>query len=1509
TVRHGFPFQPTALAFDPVQHLLAIGNRTGSLRIIGQAGVDCHCSHDAEVPIAQILFLVNEGALVTVTSDDHLHLWNFRQKQPSVVHSLKFQREKVSRCHLPFQSKWLYVGTERGNVHVVNIESFTCSGYIINWNKAIELSRKTHPGPVIHLSDNPVDSNKLLIGFESGAIVFWDLKTKSAEFRYNSQEALRSISWHNEGKQFMCSHSDGSLSTWNVKTPQRAVSVTSPHAKIGADGKPDPCKPISKVEWRSTRMGEPVVVFSGGMSFDRTGRTPSITVMAGKSTTVLEMEHNVVDFVSLCDTPWVNDFQDPYAIVVLLQNDLVVIDLTTPGYPCFENPYPMDLHESPVTACQYYANCPMDIIPALYSTGKNQKKSGFSEKVRFLMENKSVGRSGPVSENVELICPGARVQEHSIIFFLSTVTLQFLYKLKTAKVFEKPKRPSEDKDDDPFAIQNIYLCLESRIMCVAGPTHCILFKFSKQETSIETVALEFSIVYEVYDELDSPDFDFSKPSLSVMGQHSSSMGSYSSNTSDNAKGETVTSVKAKSGSRRWGPGFLPDMVCILCWVDGEPPGNITVMSLNSSYGLLAFGNESGLAIVDYMQKTCLLNLGTPDLYGSMDPYQRAPRSPRSKKSPADGLGPSFEDFKSPTVDQSSGNVNSGAAGEDRHNSKVMLAPNMPRVHKAVVKTTSLTLAPCSTVPETSEAFHSIVAKSASLGLPEVAVPALEINPKPPNKKVPPPRPPPPKITPKNSLSEKSTPDPLNPFEEDYFSAEPLPEESEVPVAPPRSKQKSKHQKPLVHQPALDVPLSPNTDLVKTQGSILNPVTTAAVTALTPVISLPRSVSEVTEICKGGTTTSRPTCENPELLSPSSNLKPKSTSTSSLPSTQRRHSGAAVVESSDMSRLKELASKTLSDPKQQSKDGDKGDLRKSSSDSNIPSGEVPVSDLIDNSTNEPWLKKKIQKKCKKKSKLDQGDASENSSSVNSLARNNSDDVESRSGVSDCGIGDKNDAEKTSSTVCNDHEEMLDDFDEKEPARETTPKTPSSNKNFFSRVSLKIKALGGRKSSNEEDDSGPPSGHWNSQKSQERQSKVKIEVMDLSDDAARKHNMQKMYLSDVLQSRKIVDRTDGSSFSRSRSSSMSSLDNVTREAIQCLVFADSFTRKQDSETAPCLWVGTSLGSVIVIVLILQPDQRLSQPVIVSPSGSLYRLKGAIVCMSFLDFRGSLIPCLSEQWRDTRDNKDMSERASKASSRQISVNNSKAKISPTSSTEINNDRQFAIICSEKQARVISLPSQTCAFKVKVTESSFVVRAEVVGMRDSVCLMCYVANGHILAFSLPSLKPLFDTDFLPLADYRVARTFCFSNTGHAMFLCSHTEIQKITYSAEISENLNEMLGELFLPKETPEPPKQGFLKSLFGGGVSTLDREELFGEASGKASKGLAKHIPGSGNLQNLKEQASASGSEFTRTRLLLSERGEKLGDLEDRSAQMMNSAEQFASAAQSMVLKYKDKKWYQF
>lgn len=42
-------------------------------------------------------------------------------------------------------------------------------------------------------------------------------------------------------------------------------------------------------------------------------------------------------------------------------------------------------------------------------------------------------------------------------------------------------------------------------------------------------------------------------------------------------------------------------------------------------------------------------------------------------------------------------------------------------------------------------------------------------------------------------------------------------------------------------------------------------------------------------------------------------------------------------------------------------------------------------------------------------------------------------------------------------------------------------------------------------------------------------------------------------------------------------------------------------------------------------------------------------------------------------------------------------------------------------------------------------------------------------------------------------------------------------------SDTLNEMLGDLYIPNEMPEAPKQSFLKSLFSTAAATLDREEL--------------------------------------------------------------------------------------
>ncbi|KAF7405931.1 hypothetical protein HZH68_005300 [Vespula germanica] len=634
TFRHGFPHQPTAVAFDPVQRLLAIGTKSGSLRILGRPGVDVHVKHEGCTAVMQLQFLINEGALISATTDDTLHLWNFRQKIPQVVQSLKFQRDRITCIHLPLQSKWLYVGTERGNIHVLHIETFVLSGYVINWNKAIEVSRKTHPGAVVHLSDIPLDLSKILIGYESGQIVFWDLKTKSADYRCHSDEPLKSITWHHEGKQFMSSHSDGSLLTWTVRQ-LKPTNVTHPHAKATKDGEPEPCKSIQKVEWKLSRSGEAYVIFSGGLAYDTTGRTPSITVIHGKTTTVLEMEHNVVDFITLCDSPWTSDFQDPYAVVVLLQNDLVIIDLLTPGFPCFENPYPMDIHESPVTCCAYFADCPSDLVPAFYSVGsKSQKKTGFSEKEWPVSGGEWSSSSSSYNE---IILTGHA--DGSIKFWdASAGTLQVLYKLKTAKLFEKSRVRSVDSEEDPLAIQLIYLCPESRKLAIAGSgKYVVLFKFKKAESMSEVVTLEISLSQNPLREIEtSPDHD------------APATGNVPSGGESKHTSEHNHPLKVKTGLQKRAAGFQATLICLTIAPSGEQPENITALSLNSSYGLMAYGNETGLVIIDIVQKISLIVLHTTDLGGSGDPYQRVLRSPKRQD---DSKRENEDKARSPSADQ------------------------------------------------------------------------------------------------------------------------------------------------------------------------------------------------------------------------------------------------------------------------------------------------------------------------------------------------------------------------------------------------------------------------------------------------------------------------------------------------------------------------------------------------------------------------------------------------------------------------------------------------------------------------------------------------------------------------------------------------------------------------------------------------------------------------------------------------------------------------------------------
>ncbi|XP_046649420.1 syntaxin-binding protein 5-like isoform X3 [Daphnia pulicaria] len=1282
TARHGFPHQPTALAYDPIQRLVAIGTKSGAIRILGRPGVSVQVRHDpvpdpaavgsgargadvtgaaassvsagaaggGDVPggsggvtrgsnaglasgsaginhhsgagagpggasnpsssgggsasslvgtggatggqyntagssapgaagqsgnvppnhasgsghhpshgtfsttgpaVIQLQFLINEGALVSATSDDSLHLWNIRQKRPDIVHSLKFQRERITCFHLPFQSKWLYVGTERGNVHIVNIESFSLSGYVINWNKAIELSCKTHPGPVIHISDCPTDPSKLLMGFESGLVVLWDLRTKVADSRFIASEPLRSVSWLSDGKQLISAHTDGSLYTWNSRAGPRPapVSVTYPHAKGGREGKPE-CKAIQKVEWKSSTSGDPFVIFSGGLPQDRPGRSSSITVVHGRNTTVLEMEHNVVDFVALCDTPWTSaEEQDPHAIIVLLQNDLVIVDLLTPGFPCFENPYPMDIHESAVTCCLYMADCPGDLIPALYSVGA-QGHTGFSKREWPI----NGGQWGSLAPSYAEIIVTGHVDGTVKFWDTSSLSLQVLYRLKTSKVFEKSRsktlRPdgevaaavlvgANEPGKQHLAIKQLAMCPENRLLAIAGASgHVALFKFRRQEVSLETTVLGVPLFF---DSTDEP-------------QGSPSFGPGAANLEFCLRKEQPNPLSVRGGVYRRPPGFQVDLVCLSSWMDGEAPGSITALSVNSAYGLMAYGNDGGLVLIDIIQKSVLLSMASVDLYSSADPYTRLPRSP---KRPTDS-------------------ANSRAAADLDDNS--------------------------------------------------------------------------------------------------------------------------------VRSPSCDQ---------SRNGSCTSPTSAAG---------------------------------------------------------NYRGSRAGLEGSSSG-----LAHRS----------GGGGDPASSSGGGGNPGG---------------------------------GGSGGGPSSASSSS----------------GVGGSGMAAATSRT--------------------TRP--------------------------------------------------------------------------DCVRRSKSQDKSD-TAFTRSRSSSTSSLENHPNEAVTTLTFADTLARKLDTAVSASLWVGTSQGSVLVIVINLAApgEPRLTQPVMVSPSGSIFRVKGSMLCVAFIEPSGSLISNPSEPWRDeTKEARDQPARTGAAGG--------------VGNDALSSDDQYTVMVSEKQARVVSLPSQTCLYRVNLApaEGAFAVTANVVSLKDGPCLATFLSNGHIQVFSLPSLRPLMDVEFTPLVELnfqtsrqnlvdpmlniwaqqqtsvnedsvKIARNFRFTSHGHGMYLCSPSEMEKFTISSAFASTLGDLMGEMFMPCEMPEPPKEGFFKGLFGGGVRPLDREELFGESTGKAGRGVARHIPGpAANLETLTYKAGSVAAEVQKTRQALNERGDKLGMLEDRTQRMANEAENFSNAAHQLMVRCRERKWYQ-
>ena len=477
TVVHAIPPRPSALAFDPLQSLLAIGTDDGVIKIVGMPGVERTIKHDEGRSIMQLLFAEGEGILISVTIDS-VNYWDLKKFDIELKHRLQFS-ENICICHIPTQSYWMYVGTTRGNLYVVDVSTFTLSEYMIYWNHLVELSDKNHPGAVISVEECPMNDQMLLIGFEKGVLVLWDVKERKVTKRFGTglkvTLPLTSVCWFSDGKQFITSHTSGPMRIWNLKTPDVPEYLMHPMPDL--DDNTSILSPVAKVLWMSDK-DDAFFIHSGGTFKD--SDMDNISIKHNKVSKELFFESEVVDFLCINASPWCNDTRSPLALVILLANELVVVDVRQAGFPNFRSPFGLYAQDSPVTCVRYYVDCKGSVLTGLRRFGHSHNASTFSSSV-WPIQGGVPGDEGELTTN-DILITGH--EDGRLMFWdCSTVDLLLLCTLNCKTMLLKAEVPLPDD----VSILDFSFCPTSRYLTVglrSGETLSFVFCAQEREALV-----------------------------------------------------------------------------------------------------------------------------------------------------------------------------------------------------------------------------------------------------------------------------------------------------------------------------------------------------------------------------------------------------------------------------------------------------------------------------------------------------------------------------------------------------------------------------------------------------------------------------------------------------------------------------------------------------------------------------------------------------------------------------------------------------------------------------------------------------------------------------------------------------------------------------------------------------------------------------------------------------------------------------------------------------------------
>jgi len=262
TVKHGFPHHPSSLAHDPELKLMAIGTKSGELKVYGAPGIEFCAVHKSSGQVLQLHFLHGQGKLVSILDDNSIHLWGLEDIKNGPASPQKIALIKSSQlpgrpgaCQITIvticsNNSAMWVGTEGGTIHKISLpELEPVENENIHQDQIVQSAPDSYKtgralGSVEAISEHPKDPTQLLLGYNRGLIALWNVTAKTVVQSFCNEKTLESLAWNSNCEEFVSTHSDGYLCNWRLGS-------TSPHNSYVPYG-PFPCKPISKGMWKSS---------------------------------------------------------------------------------------------------------------------------------------------------------------------------------------------------------------------------------------------------------------------------------------------------------------------------------------------------------------------------------------------------------------------------------------------------------------------------------------------------------------------------------------------------------------------------------------------------------------------------------------------------------------------------------------------------------------------------------------------------------------------------------------------------------------------------------------------------------------------------------------------------------------------------------------------------------------------------------------------------------------------------------------------------------------------------------------------------------------------------------------------------------------------------------------------------------------------------------------------------------------------------------------------------------